>query len=82
MLKRDETGVISSKTPDNMANIAGIGNEVDGLYYLPVTLQCEENKGNHTMLMTQDSSTDRDKLLWHSRLGHPSAKSVTTFAHR
>lgn len=31
--------------------VKGMGKEIDGLCYLPAALQCEESKGNQTMLM-------------------------------
>lgn len=48
--------------------VKGIGKEHDGLYYLPMI--SEGTKEEQKVLMAQSSTAER--LVWHSRLGHPS----------
>ncbi|XP_015162188.1 uncharacterized protein [Solanum tuberosum] len=56
--------------------VKGIGRELDGLYYFPSQLPHGGGKNDETLLMTQ-SEVLMNKMLWHNRMGHPSAKVLS-----
>ncbi|KAH0775844.1 hypothetical protein KY290_007255 [Solanum tuberosum] len=89
MLDKEEAGTSGINMAANMAGIPGhyfynidlsnekvkgISKEVDGLYYLPSQTPHGEGKSNEMILMTHNSENLNNTLLWHNRLGHPSAR--------